>query len=95
MSRQGGTPGGQFEGPGGVYLMDAATHNAIGYYPTEEDALRDVAESASEHGRQSAKARNLLMYRDGEDSVDGSVGGDALIARALDQLRQPAPRAPL
>ena len=81
---------GQFEGPGGVYVMGAETHNAIGYYRTEEDALREIAEIVAEHGRQSAEARNLLMDRDG--SEDGGVSGDALIARALERARRPEPR---
>ncbi len=52
-----GAPGnGRFEGSGGVYPMDAESHNAIGYYRTEEDALRDVVDIVAEHGRQSAGA---------------------------------------
>ena len=81
---------GQYDGPNGVYLVDAETHNAIGYYRTEEDALREVAEIVGEHGRHSAEARSLLMYREG--SKTGSVAGDALIARALERTRQPEAR---
>ena len=44
------TPAGRrFEGPGGVYVMDTDTHNAIGYYRTEDAALSDVAEIVAEH----------------------------------------------
>lgn len=90
MSASAAANGGQFEGPGGVYLVDAVAHNAIGYYRTEEEALRDVADIVAENGRDSAEARNLLMYQDGSD--DAGIAGDALIARALERARLPEPR---
>ena len=47
----------------------------------------------AEHGRQSAEARSVRMYRDVRDVQErGGTGGDALIARGLD-LRQSALRA--
>ena len=81
---------GQYEGPSGVSVVDAETHNAIGYYRTEDDALLDVTDVVAEHGRHSAEARNFLMYRDGSES--GALGGNALIDRALERTLHPEPR---
>ena len=70
LRRRGGASGeGEFERPGGVYLVDADSHNASGYYRSGEDAPRDVAEIVAEHGQRSTEARGLLVWRNGSNAL--------------------------
>jgi len=72
--------------------MDAESHNGMGYYAIEDEALRDVAETVAEQGERSAAVRSLLMYRDGDQGA--GISGDELVARALERTRQTtAPQA--
>ena len=86
----GASNGSQFTRAGGFWLLDTETANMIGYFKTESDALRAVAEIVRAYGAESPEARNLALGKDGQE--DPGLSGAALIRGALKAVRpQQAP----
>lgn len=63
-------------------LIDLSTGNVVGFFPTERDALREVAESIKEDGPESADTL-ALGYNDPAGPVQAIAEGADLVARAL------------
>lgn len=66
-------------------LWDGETGNRVGVYPTEEAALRALAEDVARYGRESEEITALaLLQRDSDGHGAALIAeGAALIERAL------------
>lgn len=66
-----------------VYIiLDLGSGNSLDTYATEADALADVRDMATRHGRDGVSSWALAHHED-DQSVTAIAEGDALIDRAF------------
>lgn len=69
---------------GEYQLWDTDSQNAVGFYDSLAEALRDVAETVEMYGPDSPEARSLSLIRLDVPTAQGHIAaGAALVRQAL------------